>query len=101
MLRFIAVVLIGVIAWAGNAMAGPNGSVVIVEGFSAPNSYSGEMPDIFYEWCGKVCFPTVTLEAVDVQKTRHLGYVHAWGKEFEAEGDTIKFKQFVLYAFRG
>jgi hypothetical protein len=82
---------------SGGAFAGDNGSMIIAEGFAAPNSYSGSMPDFFDEWCDGVCFPTVTLGVTDVKKTRPLGYIHAWGKEFLGAGTTIQFKEFILY----
>jgi hypothetical protein len=98
---FAAVFFACLLAGTGNALAGPNGSVIIAEGFSAPNSYSGELPDIFVEWCGGVCFPTVTLAVTDAKKTRHLGYIHAWGKEPTGTGVTIQFKEFIIGEFSG
>jgi hypothetical protein len=33
------------------AVAGPNGSMAIVEGAPAPNSYAGEIPQALEQWC--------------------------------------------------
>jgi hypothetical protein len=110
--RLISLILILILAGAGSAVAKSDksgkskkshkhGSMFVVEGFAAANSYSGAMPAMFADWCDGVCFPTVTLEAVDVKHTRHLGWVHAWGKEFAGAGDTIQFKEFILYEFKG
>ena len=97
--RIFAILVVSLLAGAGSAVAGPNGSVIIAEGFSAPNSYSGPLPEIFFDWCGGICFPTVTLEVTDAKKTRPLGYVHAWGKEPTGAGVTIQFKEFILAEF--
>ena len=99
--RFLALILSGVLSYSATATAGPNGSIIIAEGFSAANSYSGDLPDVFTEWCGGICFPTVTLEVVDAKKARHVGFIHAWGKEFAGAGATIQFKEFILYEFVG
>ena len=103
MTRLFVAVLTGWLAFTASAIAGPNGSVIIAEGFAAPNSYSGPMPPPFADWCGGICFPTVTLEVVDAKKTRHLGFVHAWGKEptASADGSTIQFKEFIIAEFSG
>jgi hypothetical protein len=93
--------LVLVLALSLTGLASANGSVMVAEGFSAANSYDGPLPDLFYEWCDNACFPTVTLEVTDVQKTRSLGFVHAWGKEFAGAGSTIQFKEFILYELIG
>ena len=99
--RLVTLVLTGCLAYVGNAIAGPNGSIIIAEGFSAPNSYSGPMPEPFTEWCDDTCFPTVSLEVVDAKKANHVGFVHAWGKEptSTADGSTIQFKEFIIAEF--
>lgn len=101
--RLLTLLLTGCLACAGNAVAGPNGSVIIAEGFSAPNSYSGPMPPPFADWCAGICFPTVSLEVVDAKKARSMGFVHAWGKEPTAtpDGSTIQFKEFIIGEFSG
>ena len=99
MSRIVTLLMTGLFLCASHAIAGPNGSVVISEGFAAPNSYSGPMPDGFDDWCGGICFPTVTLEVMDAKKARHIGHVHAWGKEPVDAGPTIQFKEFIIHEY--
>lgn len=99
MKKFLFVFVAAVIASGTAQASGSSGSMIIAEGFSESNSYNGVMPDLFYEWCDEICFPTVTLEVVDVSKTKHLGYIHAWGKEFAFSGNSVQFKEFILYEF--
>ncbi len=94
--------LVGLLMFAGAVQAqGANGSVIVAEGFSAPNAYAGPLPDFFDDWCDGVCVPTVQLDVYDVQKTRRLGTIYAWGKEFLGSGVTLQFKEFILYDFSG
>ena len=83
------------------ALAGPNGSMAIVEGAPAPNSYAGEIPQALEEWCEQICIPLVTLEMVDPQKTRPLGVLHTWGKEFNFGSTSLQFKEFIIYELSG
>lgn len=86
-----------------------NGSVIIAEGPAAPNSYVGDYPNEFEEWCTDVpddgtpsCSPSVSLEVVDAEKGKSLGFLHAWVKEFTADatsGSTIQFKEFIILQF--
>ncbi len=86
-----------------------DGSVIVAEGFSAPNTFPvANIPaDIngfsFVDWCGGVCVPTVQLEVFDAKKGESVGYVYAWGKEFggSADGVTLVFKEFILYDLHG
>jgi hypothetical protein len=81
----------------------PAGSMILAEGFAAPNTYSGVLPGFFEAWCADTedasrCIPTVTLDVFDSKKTRRLGAFHAWGKDFRSTtSGTLQFKEFVLY----
>jgi hypothetical protein len=83
------------------------GSMIFAEGFAAPNTYSGPLPDFFEAWCadaddGNRCIPTVTLDVFDPKKAQRLGAIYAWGKEFRSTGSgTLRFKEFVLYELEG
>lgn len=85
----------------------PNGSMIFAEGFAAPNTYSGPLPGFFEGWCadtedGSRCIPTVTLDVFDPKKSRRLGAIHAWGKDFRSTASgTVQFKEFVLYELEG
>jgi len=92
-----------------------SGSIIIAEGFSAPNGYpvADIPPDIngfsFVDWCNDVpagqssCVPTVELEVFDARRGRSLGFVYAWGKEFggSADGVSLVFKEFILLDLHG
>ena len=97
--------LCGVVALVGvcaaGAVAGPNGSMAIVEGAPAPNSYAGEIPQALEEWCDNVCIPLVTLEMTDAMKTRPLGVLHTWGKDFNFGSTNLQFKEFIIYELQG
>lgn len=94
--------LIGLLFCVGPARAGESkGSIIVSEGFSEPNGYAGALPDFFEGWCDSVCVPTVQLAVYDVKKTRRLGTVYAWGKEFQQDGVTLQFKEFILYDLAG
>jgi hypothetical protein len=43
--------------------------------------------------------PTVRLQVVDSEKTRPVGFIYAWGQDFEAsqDGSTLRFREFILY----
>ena len=86
---------------AAGVAAGPNGSMAIVEGAPAPNSYTGELPQALEEWCDGVCMPLVTLEMTDVKKSRPIGILHTWGKDFNFGSTTIQFKEFIIYELKG
>ena len=100
---FFAVLFNGLVTQAES----PNGSMIFAEGFAAPNTYSGPLPDFFEAWCadtedGSRCIPTVTLDVFDPKKARRLGVIHAWGKDFRStDSGTLQFKEFVLYELRG
>ncbi len=98
--RIFLSLLVGALSFNTTLLAA-NGSVMVAEGFAAQNLYSGPLPDFFDEWCDDVCFPTVELEVTDVQRSRTLGYIYAWGKEFAGAGSTIQFKEFILYDLIG
>jgi len=101
-LVLFAVLFTGVVTQAES----PTGSMILAEGFAAPNTYSGSLPAFFDAWCadtedGSRCIPTVTLDVFDSKKARRLGVVHAWGKDFRSTASgTLQFKEFVLYEFR-
>jgi hypothetical protein len=101
-LVFFAVLFNGVVSQAES----PTGSMILAEGFAAPNTYSGPLPEFFDAWCadtedGSRCIPTVTLDVFDSKKARRLGVVHAWGKDFRStDSGTLQFKEFVLYELR-
>jgi hypothetical protein len=102
-LAFSLLLLSGLVAQAGSS----NGSMIFAEGFAAPNTYSGPLPGFFDAWCadtedGSRCVPTVTLDVFDPKKTRRLGAIHAWGKDFRSAAPaTLQFKEFVLYELEG
>ena len=83
-----------------------SGSMILAEGFAAPNIYSGPLPGFFDAWCadtedGSRCVPTVTLDVFDSKKVLRLGVIHAWGKDFRSTASgTLQFKEFVLYELR-
>ena len=83
-----------------------SGSIILAEGFAAPNVYSGSLPGFFESWCadtenGSPCIPTVTLDLFDAKKDRRLGTVHAWGKDFVSTASgTLQFKEFLLYELK-
>ncbi len=87
---------------AAGAIAGPkNGSMAIVEGAPAPNSYDGETPAALEQWCEEICVPLVTLEMTDVMKNRPIGVLHTWGKNFGGDTTYIQFEEFIIYELRG
>lgn len=90
-----------VVFGAAVAVAGPNGSMAIVEGAPAANSYTGEIPQALEDWCENVCVPLVTLEMVDPQKTRSLGLLHTWGRDFNFGSLSLQFKEFIIYELDG
>ena len=96
---FVAVLFNGPVTQADS----PNGSMILAEGFAAPNTYSGPLPGFFDAWYadtedGSRCIPTVTLDVFDPKKVRRLGVIHAWGKDFRSTvSGTVQFKEFVLY----
>ena len=98
-IRFVSIVYIAFTAAV--AVAGPNGSMAIVEGAPAPNSYTGELPPALEEWCDGVCLPLVTLEMTDVKKSRPIGILHTWGKDFNFGTTAIQFKEFIIYELKG
>ena len=98
-LVFFAVLAAGVVTHAQSS----NGSIILAEGFAAPNTYGGPLPGFFESWCadtenGSLCSPTVTLDVFDAKKARRLGAIHAWGKDFRSTASgTLQFKEFILY----
>jgi hypothetical protein len=101
-LMFLALFCLGGVTQAQS----PTGSMILAEGFAAPNTYSGLLPGFFASWCadtedGSQCIPTVTLDVFDAKKARRLGAIHAWGKDFTSTASgTLQFKEFVLYELR-
>ena len=81
----------------------PKGSMILADGFAAPNAYDGPLPAFFESWCsdtedGARCIPTVRLDVFDVKRERQLGAVYAWGKDFRSTAaGTLQFKEFILY----
>ncbi len=81
----------------------PTGSIIVAEGFAAPNNYGGPLPGFFQSWCADVqsggqCIPTVTLDIFDSRRAKRLGAAHAWGKDFiSTASGTLQFKEFILY----
>jgi hypothetical protein len=96
------VLLAGGVADAQN----PTGSIILADGFAAANTYAGPLPAFFAAWCadsedGAACIPTVRLDVFDGKKSRRLGTVYAWGKDFRATATgTLQFKEFILYELR-
>lgn len=119
MLGAIAITVVVVSARDGEAKPPPStlgdGSIVVAEGFSAPNDFPvANIPsDIngfsFVDWCNDVpageppCVPTVKLEVIDAKKGKSLGFVYAWGKEFGGSDDGVSlvFKEFILLDLDG
>ncbi len=101
----VSLSVVALLVGAGRAQAqSDNGSIIVAEGFSAPNAYSGPLPDVFTAWCPQIgidCVPTVQLEVFDVKKSRRLGTIYAWGREFVQAGATLAFKEFILYDLEG
>ena len=101
-LVFLGMIFTGVVTEAQT----PNGSMIIAEGFAAPNTYGGPLPGFFESWCtntedGSRCIPTVMLDVFDAKKARKLGVVYAWGKDFRTNGSgTLQFKEFILYELK-
>jgi hypothetical protein len=104
----LVLVMGAAVANAGQANIG-EGSVIIADGFAAPNSYpTGLLPGIFREWCNNgddipECFPTVELAVVDAKKREAVGTIYAWGQDFIAspDGNTISFREFIYYDLEG
>ena len=113
----LSVIFVALFLFAQHSEAKPpastlgDGSIIVAEGFSAPNDFPiADIPaDIngfsFVDWCNDVpagqptCVPTVKLEVFDAKKSESLGYIYAWGKEFggSADGVSLVFKEFILY----
>ena len=77
-LVFFAVLFNGLVTQAES----PSGSMILAEGFAAPNTYTGPLPGFFEAWCadtedGSRCIPTVTLDVFDSKKAHRLGVIHA------------------------
>lgn len=95
------------------ALAAPttlgSGSIVVAEGFSAPNDHPTELlPALFHEWCNNgdavpECFPTVKLAIADAKNGQPLGMIYAWGQDFGAspDGGSLVFREFILYELDG
>lgn len=83
------------------AQAGPNGSAVLVDGEPSPNSYTGELPSALINWCEEICLPLVTLEMLDIKKSKVIGVLHTWGKNFGGAGSAIQFNEFIIYEVKG
>lgn len=86
-----------------------SGSVIVAEGFSAPNTHpTALLPPLFHAWCNNgdavpECVPTVQLEVVDPKEGERLGTIHAWGQDFaqSADGQSLSFREFILYDLDG
>lgn len=107
MRRLFLLVVLGLTIWAGSIGAQGNpGSVIVAEGFAAPNTYAGPLPSFFDTWChatedGTPCIPTIAIPVTDVRKGNHLGTIYAWGKDFKNVSGTLQFKEFVLFDLKG
>ena len=97
----ISILLLSIGFTSAAAVAGPIGSMAIVEGAPAPNSYAGETPAALDEWCNSVCIPLVTLEMFDPLNGKTLGVLHTWGKEFNFGTTNLQFKEFIIYELSG
>jgi hypothetical protein len=99
--------LVAASAWADPPVQG--GSIIVAEGFSAPNDYdTSKLPPLFHDWCNNgdavpECVPTVKLEVVDSKRGERLGVIYAWGQDFSgsADGVTLTFREFILYDLDG
>lgn len=86
-----------------------DGSIIVAEGFSAPNDYPTQLlPQVFHDWCNNgdatpECIPTVKLAVADAKKGEPLGFVYAWGQDFggSADGVSLVFREFILYDLDG
>jgi hypothetical protein len=86
-----------------------DGSIIVAEGFSAPNAYdTALLPPVFHAWCNNgdaipECGPTVQLEVFDAKKGQSLGFIYAWGQDFggSADGVSLVFREFILYDLKG
>lgn len=93
-------------AAVADSSADPQGSVMIADGFAAPNTFDTSLlPEVFHQWCNNgddipECVPTVELEVFDERKEKSLGFIYAWGQDFEASADgvTLRFREFIYYA---
>lgn len=101
-IAFLAALFTGAVSQAQSL----TGSMIVAEGFAASNTYSGPLPGFFESWCadtedGSRCIPTVMLDVFDPRKTRRLGVVYAWGKDFRSTASgTLQFKEFILYELK-
>lgn len=83
------------------------GSIIVAEGFSAPNDYPPQLlPQLFHDWCNNgdavpECVPTVRLEVVDAKKGESLGFIYAWGQDFGGDAVSLVFREFILYDLDG
>jgi hypothetical protein len=85
------------------------GSIIVAEGFSAPNAYPTELlPPVFHDWCNNgdaipECGPTVQLEVFDAKNGKSVGFIYAWGQDFggSADGVSLVFREFILYDLDG
>lgn len=109
MRRFIAlsvVALVGLLLSAEWARAEDKGSVILAQGFSAPNTYGGSMPGLFNSWCadsedGLGCTPTVQIPLFDLVKAEPIGVMYTWAKDFKSANGSFRFKEFILCDLKG
>ena len=78
-----------------------NNLVFITRGLSNANDYSGELPDVFYDWCDGSCFPSTKMEILDAKTEKPKGMIYSWGKDFVDDGNippqTLCFSEFIMY----
>lgn len=109
----LSVIFVALFLFAQHSEAKPpatlgDGSIIVAEGFSAPNDFPiADIPaDIngfsFVDWCNDVpagqpsCITTVELEVFDAKKDESLGHVYAWGKEFGGSADRVSLENQLL-----
>jgi hypothetical protein len=68
-MRGIAPIVVVAVFLTGDVIhsQSPTGSIILAEGFAAPNTFGRPLPDFFESWCadtedGSRCIPTVTLD---------------------------------------
>jgi hypothetical protein len=95
-------------AFSAHAESG-QGSLIVADGFANPNTFdTALLPETFHDWCNNgdavpECIPTVELEVFDARKDKSLGFIYAWGQDFEgsADGVTLRFREFIYYNLNG
>ena len=101
MYRLLAITAALLFTTTLNAQAGQNGSTVLVDGEPSSNSYAGQRPAALEAWCEGICIPLVTLEMLNISKSKPIGVLHTWGKNFRGAGMSIQFDEFIIYELKG